>query len=271
MVQKSPRMLAVALCFLGVSCFDSPATDAAANDPGALDGLWYGSWGLQIDPDGTVHQPVKAELFIQGNRVECTGFPELSKLTGTVRVDAGAKQMRITPAAKVGGKPADATVFAYDVNGDNLTLIDRNKRSIFLSKERVNPLAEVKVEFLAAIGMDDAGDLLVTDFWVHRAGRSAEIALALARRPLSTKQAAMFLVQEGGLKKVKGDEARRLIRDLTMVVVAFRPDDRPSSLPASRLWQETDSEAVGRTISRVLRPGTLVFVVPERARAAAPP
>ncbi len=120
-------------------------------------------------------------------------------------------------------------------------------------------------------GSTKVGDLLVTDFSVHRAGRSSEIALAPVRRPLRTKQAAVFLVQESGLKTVKVDEVRRLIRDPTTVVVAHRSDERPSSLPSSRLWQETDSEAVGRTISRVLRPGTLVFVVPERAKVVPPP
>ena len=271
MYRKSLRVLAAALCLLGVLRFDSPVANAAASDLDALDGLWSGSWGLQIDPDGTVHQPVKAELFIQGDNVECAGFPELSQLTGIVRIDAGTKQMRITPAVEAGGSPADVVVFAYDVSKDNLTLTDRNKRSVHFVKERVDPLAHVKVEFLAAIAVDEVGDLLVTDFSVHRAGRSAEIALAPARRPLRTKQAAVFLVQESGLKKVKVDEARRLIRDPTTVVVAYRSDERPSPLPSSRLWQETDSEAVGRTISRVLRPGTLVFVVPERARVVPPP
>jgi hypothetical protein len=271
MVHSNLRMMAVAVCLAGVSCFKSPAAGAEANGPGALDGLWSGSWGLQIDPDGVVHQPVKAELFIQGDHVECGGFPEPSEFTGTARIDAGAKQIRIAPAAKAGGRPADAIVFAYEVNGDKLTLTDRNKRSIYFSKVLVNPLSEVKVEFLAAIGMNSAGDLLVTDFSVHRAGRSAEIAPALARRRLRTKQADVFLVQESGLKKVKVDESRQLLHDPTTVLVAYRPDDRPSPLFSSRLWQERDSEAVGRTVYRVLRPGTLVFVVPESARVAPEP
>ena len=215
MFHKSLRVSAGALGLLVALCLDCPAAYSAASDPSELDGLWSGSWGHHIDRDGVIHQPVKAELFIQGDQIECTGFPELSKFTGTVRIDVGAKQLRIMPVAEAGGRPADATAYAYEIKGDHLTLTNRNKRSISFSKERVNPLAEVKVEFLAAIGMDHAADLLVTDFSVHRAGRSAEFALALARRPLKTKQAAVFLVQENGLKKVKLDEARRLIRDPT--------------------------------------------------------
>jgi hypothetical protein len=271
MIHSNLRMMAVAVCLVAILCADAQAAKDPVSDSKAIEGFWSGHWGLLIEANGTVHQPVKAALFVQGDQVECTGFPELSKLTGTVRIDASAKQMRITPAAEAGGRPADALVFTYVVNGDNLELTDSNKRSILFSKVRVNPLADVKVEFLAAIGMNDTGDLLVTDFSVHRAGRTAEIALALARRPLRTKQAAVFLVQESGFKRVKLDEARRLIRDPTTVVVAYRPDDRPSPLPSSQLWQETDSDAVGRTVSRVLRPGTLVFVVPERERVAPPP
>ena len=135
---------------------------------------------------------------------------------------------------------------------------------------RSNPLADVKVEFLAAIGMNDAGDVLVTDFEAHRSGRTGKIGFALARRPLAIKSAAIFLTQEDGLKKAGIDEVRRLIHGPTSVVVAYRPDDR-SSLPTRERWQETDSETVGRTISRVIRPGTLVFVVPESARVAPPP
>jgi hypothetical protein len=78
---------------------------------------------------------------------------------------------------------------------------------------------------------------------------------------------AVFLGQERGLKMVKVDEARRLIHDPTPVVVAYRPDDPP----LSPVWYETDSEAVARTVSRVLRAGTLVFVVPESARTVPEP
>jgi hypothetical protein len=46
MLRKSLRVLAAALCLLGVLRFDSPVANAAASDLDALDGLWSGSWGL---------------------------------------------------------------------------------------------------------------------------------------------------------------------------------------------------------------------------------
>ena len=123
------------------------ASENPATVLNGIEGLWSGSWGSS-HAAGVVHQPVKADLFIQGNRVECAGFPDLGKLAGTVRIDVGAKQIQITPAAEAGDQPAGAIVFADKVDGhDCAMLIDRNKRSIDFSKVRVNPLAEVRVEF----------------------------------------------------------------------------------------------------------------------------
>jgi hypothetical protein len=267
---KSVRMLAVAVCLMSVLCLGCPADETGTKESGALDGLWSGSWGLQIDSDGTVHQPVKAELFIQGDHVEWNGFPGMETLTGTIRIDAAAGQMRVTPTAEAGAKAADIRVYAYKLNGDALELTDGSKRTIAFSQVRWNPLADVKVEFLAALGTNDVGELLVTDYEVHRAGRSAAPGLALARRPQGLKQAAIFLVQESGLKKTGVEEVGRLIHGPTPVVLAYRADDRTSA-PLPARWQATDSEAVARTIAAVLRPGTLVFVVPESARPVPQP
>jgi hypothetical protein len=269
MVHKLSQNLAIMICLLGVVCFDSVAAKSGIKeDAGALDGSWSGFWGLLVERNGTVHQPIKAELFIQGDHVECSGFPGVATLTGTIQIDTAAKRMQITPAVEAGRPAADTIVYAYEISSDHLTLTDKDKRSIDFNQVRFNPLANVKIEFLAAVGMNDAGDVLVTDFEVHRA-RSGEISPALARRPLGTKHAAIFLTQESGLKKADIDRIRRLIRGPTSVVVVYRPDDRSLSVRAR--WQETDSDAVVRTISRVLRPGTLVFVVPESARVAPPP
>lgn len=266
MVRKSTQTLAFAFCLTCALCVGGPADETATKDSGALDGLWSGSWGLLVDSDGTVHQPVKAELFIQGDHVEWDGFPEVQNLTGTIRVDASAGQLRVTPAAKAGEPTADAMVYAYKINGDALELTDASQRTIVFSPVRWNPLADVKVEFLAALGMNEAGDLLVTDYEVHRAGRPAKPSLALARRTQGVKQAAIFLAQENGLKKTNSEEVRRRIQGPTPVVVAYRASDRPAASLRER-WQATDSEEVARTIAAALRPGTLVFVMPESAKA----
>ena len=81
----------------------------------------------------------------------------------------------------------------------------------------------------------------------------------------------MFLVRESGLKKVKVDEARRLIGNPTTVIVAYRPDDRPSPLPLSHSGRKQTARWSGGRSPCVLRPGTLVFVVPESARSVPEP
>ena len=53
MITKLIRTPALTLFFVGVSRIDSPVAAAAASDPGDFDGLWSGSWGLSISPDGT--------------------------------------------------------------------------------------------------------------------------------------------------------------------------------------------------------------------------
>jgi hypothetical protein len=92
MVLNYRRMLAAAVCLVGMSC----PGDVAAQDPTggakALEGLWSGSWGGG-ERDGVVFQPVNAELVIQGDHVELYGFHNVSRLSGTVRFDAAAKKL----------------------------------------------------------------------------------------------------------------------------------------------------------------------------------
>jgi hypothetical protein len=276
MVRISLRLLAVAVCLVGVSCSDHLAAKDPASEPKAIDGLWSGAWGGG-DRNGVVFQPVMAELFIKGDHVELVDFPGLSRLTGTVRFDASARQMRITPTGEAGGQPTKAIVYAYQIKADELTLIGSDKLSISLRKRHAahNPLANVGVELVAATGINDAGDLLVTEFSVLRAGQAGAVYFEPHNRALNTKQATVLLVQETGLKKLTVDEARGLIRESTVVVVAYRQDDRPSPHQFYRLWKEMgsprpDSEAVWQTFSRILRPGTLVFALSARDNVPVP-
>jgi hypothetical protein len=234
---------------------------------------------LKVDADGTVHTPVRAELFVKGSHVELYGFPKIDRdrLTGTVRVDAGAKQIQITPAAEAGGQPENKIVYTYEIKADELTLIDRDKFSISLYRHRVaqRPLANAQAEIVPATGINDAGDLLVTEFTVLRAGRVRATYLRPVNRSLKTKQAIVLVAQETGWKRIAVDEARRLIHEPTPVVVAYRHGDRPSLYQSHRLWKDIgppapDSEAVSRTFSRVLRPGTLVFILSASENAPRP-
>ncbi len=279
MIRSKLRMLAVAVCLVGVSCSRDVAAKEPTNDPKAIEGLWSGAWGLTVDADGAVHTPVRAELFVKGSHVELYGFPKIDRdrLTGTVRVDAGAKQIQVTPTAD-DGQPTPKTInYAYEIKGDKLTLIDRDKFSISLYRHRVaqRPLANAQVEIVAATGINDAGDLLVTEFTVLRAGRVGATYLRPVKRSLKTKQAIVLVVQETGWKKTTVDEARRLIHEPTPVVVAYRHDDRPSLYQSHRMWKDIgppapDSEAVSRTLSRILRPGTLIFVLSASENAPRP-
>jgi hypothetical protein len=279
MIRNKLRMLAVAVCLVGVSCSRDVAAKEPSDHPKAMEGLWHGAWGLTVDADGVVHQPVRAELFVKGSHVELYGFPKIDRdrLTGTVRVDGGGKQIQVTPTADDGQPTPKAINYAYEIKGDKLTLIDSDKFSISLHRHRVaqKPLANAQVEIVAATGINDAVDLLVTEFTVLRAGRVGATYLQPVNRSLKTKQAIVLVVQERGWKKITVAEARRLIHEPTPVAVAYRHDDRPSLYQSHRLWKEMgsptpDSEAVSRTLSRILRPGTLVFVLSASENAPRP-
>lgn len=131
------------------------------------------------------------------------------------------------------------------------------------------------IEFVAATEINDAGDLLVTEFTVLRAGRTGATYFQPANRSLKTAQATVLLVQDAGLKAVTLDEARRLIRVTTPVAVSYRQEDRPAPHQFHELWKDMgpsppDSAAVRQTFARMLRPGTLVFILSARENVPLP-
>jgi hypothetical protein len=273
------RMFAVAVCLVAVAS----AADASAQGPArdakgdgkALEGLWSGAWGGG-GRDGVVFLPVIAKMLIKGDHIELRGFPDAQTLTGTVRFVAGAKRIRITPAA--GAEPAPKPIeYAYELKGDSLTLTGGDNVQIGLQKVRIvhNPLANAQVELIAASGFNERGDLVVTDVTVLRAGKIGATYLQSEKRTRSIKQATVLLVQDKGMKKVTLDDARRLLRDSTPVVVTYRQDDRASPELGGDLWKFAgpalpDSEAVQQTLARILRPGTLVFVLFARENTLQP-
>lgn len=278
MINARLRRMAVVVCFVGVSCFDGLAAEGPAGDAKAIEGLWRGSWGGG-PVNGVFRQPVIAELLIQGDRVALAGFPPRMGRTGTVRFDPSAKRMEITPTVEAGDRRTPrAVAYTYQIKGDELTLIDSEKVSLSFRRRPVahRPLADVQVQLVAASGINDAGELRVTAFTPHRVGRSGATCFEPKNRSLSTKQAIVFLVQETGLKRVTVDDARKLLRKSTPVVVAYRHDDRTLPQPSGEFWKEElespspDSDAVGQTFSQVLRPGTLVFVLSSRENVPRP-
>lgn len=276
-MNRNMRMTAAAVWLMVVACADGAAPQEPAREAKALEGLWSGFWGGG-QRDGVVFQPVRAELLIKEGHAELLGFPNVDRLTGSVRFDTHARRMQITPMTTADVQPrAKAAEYAYAIKGDQLTLIDGDKVEISLQRRRVaeNPLANARVEFVTATGINDAGDLLVTEFTVLRAGRAGATYFQPENRSLKTNQATVLLVQETGLKKVTVDEARGLMRPSTPVVVAYRPDDQPSPHQSHELWKDMgtpmpDSEAVRQTLARLLRPGTLVFVLSARENLPQP-
>lgn len=247
-----------------------------AGDAKAIEGLWSGSWGGG-ERDGVVFQPVIADMVVAGDRVEISGFPQVGRLTGTIRLDTGTKRMRITPAAPAGGRPAPKAIeYAYEVAGDKLTLTGDDKVAVGLQRLPVvqNPLANAQVELVASAGIDDAGDLLVTRYTALRIGETGATYFRPEQQVLSTKRATVLVVQEAGLKAVTVEAARRLVRAAPPVVVTYRQDERPSPPPSHELWKDIgsppDSEAVRQTFARLLRPGTLVFVLSARENVPRP-
>jgi hypothetical protein len=252
--------------------------DAATQPPAvtaAFEGLWSGAWGGGMR-DGVVFQPVLAEMVIHGDKVELAGFRGVGRLSGTVRVDVLNKRLRVTPAAPA-GQPAPAAVeFGYELKGDSLTLTDADGVPVSFGRVRAaaNPLADARVELVTAAGFTDIGGLRVTEYTVLRAGPGGAAVYHPEVRPRNTRGAAVFVVQEAGPKKVTLEEASKLAREGTPVVITYRPDDRPPAGP-HQLWKDEgpappDGEAVGRTFARVLRPGTLVFVLSAKENAVVP-
>jgi len=272
-------MVAVAVCLVGVACLHDLAAKEPVNDLEAIEGLWSGGWGHVVDANGVVHQAAMAELFIKGNHAELYGFPKMgeNRLTGIVRFDASAKQMQITPAVEADSQPAKSIVYAYEIKADELLLIDRDKFRIALQRHRVaqKPLANAQVDLVVATGIDAAGDLLVTEFSMLQAGRAGAAYFEPMDWSRKTKQATVLLVQEAGCKQVTLAEARRQIREPTLVAIAYRHDDRREWQQLHRLWKDIgpptpDSEAVWQTFSQILRPGTLVFILSARENVLQP-
>lgn len=295
MLRSRLQTLTVALAAACVSCCqiawaEDPPHDAGGDsqvsgrdaktevsDAKAIEGLWHGSWGGG-ERDGVVFQPVLAEMIVEGDRIELTGFRNANTLTGAIRIDAGAREMRITPAAAPGGKSTSKDLlFTYAIKDDELTLVDDDKIAVTLHRQRVvkDPLANAQLEFVAAQSIDAAGDLLVTEFTILAAGERGTTYHAPQARSLKTRQAAVFLVQEADLKKLTLDEARTLLRESTLVAVTYRQDNAPPPHQFRELWQDKgppspDSGAVRRTLAKTLRTGTLVFVLSAKENAPLP-
>jgi hypothetical protein len=266
-------ILAATLCSLAWTRSHELAAEEPVAVAEAAQGLWSGTWGQAVDASGAVHQPVIAELFVKGRQIELQGFPQTGRngLTGIVSFDAKAKRMQITPTGEADGRPATRVVYRYEIEGDAISLTDNENRTIVLRRHRVlqEAAANIQIELVEATGVNAEGDLLVREFSVLEVGRSRANFYEPTSRLRKTRGASLLQVQEDGCQTVTIDQVRRRIRKPTLVAIAYRHDDRRQRPRTYRLWNQVgppapDSQAAQRTLSRVLQPGTLVFVLPAR-------
>jgi hypothetical protein len=274
MSRNTVGMLVIGLCVATIS-YSHEASKDSSKEVQAVQGFWLGSYGGG-HRDGVRSLPGIAELFIQGDHIEMCGYPDT--VTGTFRLDLKAKRMQITRSDESGGKITAKTLdYGYEVKGDKLTVTDGGKRSIMFLKRDVvrDPLANASIDLVTAEGINKAGDLLVTEFTELQVGQVRAPYFEPRKRSLKTKQATVLVVQKTGCKKISLNEARGLIRASMPVVITYRQDDRRPPDQWLQLAKEIgppapDGEAVGRMFSRMLQPGTLVFVLSAKENVPMP-
>ncbi len=249
-------------------CSDPLPPTANGGDAPPLSGLWFGSWGGGPQPGGVVFQPVIAEMLVRQDHIEVVGFPNGVSLVGTFRIDNDKKMLHLL-GAKAGAteKPQEID-YTFQLKGETLTLTDSENRAVTLDRQPMSqkPPANLAIELVAAVEMNEAGHLVITEYTKLRAGSIAATYYQPATRTLKTKEATVMLVDESGCKKIPAADARKHIKRSTTVAIAYRPASPPHANQLHALWTEIgsaagDDEAAMQTLARALRPGTLVFVL----------
>jgi hypothetical protein len=270
MLCRALSIAVVAGSIVSILLADDPVPANTPSGRASIEGLWQGFWGGG-EADGVIRLPAMAELFIEGDRVEARGLPNIGSLIGRIRADDTIKTIRMTPKANAPDQPAPKPLdFTYQIKDDRLTLVDAEKRPISFARRSItrDALANTELEIVTANGIDDAGNLLVTEFTVLKRDEAEGFYFNPhdGKRPI--KDVNVLLVQRDGLKKISVNQARAVIHDPMPVAITYRPHEPPlpPELGGGELFKDfgraqPDSDAVLKTLSRVLRPGTLVFVL----------
>ena len=250
-------------------------TRKPADDSPNFEGLWSGSWGGGQRGD-VVFQPVLAEMVVQGDQLELRHFRNAERDRGRFQLDRAARRIRISLETET-KSPARIIEFQYQWNGDKLTLTDNDQVSVSLSRQPVqkDAHANVAVQLVLANGIKEAGELAITEFTVLQSKGVAVTVHQPVHRSLSTKNSVVLQLQETGIKKITLDEARGLLSAPTPVVITYRNARNSGAYQSHELWTDQgsvlpESEAALRTYARLLRPGTLIFVLPEEASVHVP-
>lgn len=257
------------------TAYAEDSTQKFGDVPEGMQGLWAGSWGGG-QRDGVVFQPVLAEMVIHGEKIEISGFRLVPRVSGTVAVDVANRKIRVTEQPSKEQPAPKPTVFTYEHRQDWLTLTDHDGIAVVLHRQQSEklPLANVRLELIAADGINDAGDLLVTEFHQLVPTRTTATYYQPVRRTLKMERGKILLQQADGAKEVSVDQARKLIQQSTPVVIAYASDS-PAPFQNHDLWKDMGaasptSDAVLRTFARLLRPGTLIVVLPAPENVPAP-
>jgi hypothetical protein len=228
--------------------------------------MWLGAWGGS-GSDGVVMQPVIAELFIHGPHADLAGFPNVGSISGSARLDAALQTLTLFTGQDQGPNVAATLVVNYELNGDELTLTFEGQPPITFHRQPAIrlPEANVNVELVTATDLNDAGDLLVTEYTRVLAGSANLVYYQPRPRTLSTRRASVLQIRDGLLHPVSMDEARAMIANPTPIVPAFYDEASPAN-PLYQLWRDSgqprpDDDAVRRTLLALVRPGTMIFIL----------
>lgn len=275
MVDHRWRACLLILVLSCVAIAQEAVTRKSTDDASNFEGLWSGSWGGG-QRDGVVFQPVLAEMVVQGDQLELRHFRNAERDRGRFQLDRAARRIRMTLETEKKSRPK-IIEFQYQWNGDTLTLTDNDQVSVDLSRQpaQKNAHANVAVQLVIANGIKETGELSITEFNVLQSKGVAVTVHQPVHRSLSTKDSVVLQLQEAGVKKITLDEARGLLSAPTPVVIAYRNARNTGAYQSHELWTNLgsvlpESEAALRTYARLLRPGTLIFVLPEEASVPVP-
>lgn len=267
--------LAMLLALVRITYADDSKTNSDHQDLKRIEGVWTGSWGGG-ESDGTTIQPVLSRMVMRDGKIELAGFPGVSQMWGVVHIDPEAHVMKIT-SARNASSPSKVIEYRYTLTDKSLEMKDSDNVPITLIKRPLerDSVATVSLELMSAEGINDQGELLVTQSTELKVGRFSRPYYESSRLVLKTNGSVVFVVEEAGMKKISLDEARKQIKPSMVVSVVFQIESSPEGAPgiAQEVRQgipRPDSEAGLKTLARALRPGTLVFLLPHQSLVAEP-
>jgi hypothetical protein len=189
------------------------------------------------------------------------------------------------PGVRLGVRKKCFSSVPYEfANGDLILGEEGRTRRLSRVKVEERPLAQTGLEFVAAKGITASGDLLLTRFAeldlthggppLYQPTNSTVPLHQQTRAGLSSEDTVVFLVHEGRTDKITIDHARALLNNQTKLVclthrraLEVSVNDPRFNPKANERWKALEtpdpaSPAVSETFTRLLKPGTLVFVLP---------